>query len=371
MLRIEDTDQARKMEGAEAVIEESIKWLRIVWDEKIVQSANLDEYRKKAEELVKDGKAREDNDAIRFIIPKDGTVSWVDAVGNKKIEFKKSELEDFIILKSDGYPTYHLANVIDDHAEGITHVIRGEDWIPSTPKHILLYEAFGWGDSMPVFVHVPNIFGPDGKKLSKRRGAKSVLDFRKEGILPEALLNYLMLLGWSPKNDKEILSINEIEKEFKLENLNVSPAIFDEKKLFWMNGEYIRNSSDEEIKNKLLEFDPEVTKIQDFEKYIPAAKTRMKTLAEFVDLVKNEDNTTLSDNQKKLAQILIDKFSDLSSWEAPEIADVTFKARDEAGVSTKDIFVVLTGKSSGLPFDQKLQIQGKEETLKWLNKISA
>ena len=242
ILRLEDTDQARKVEGAEEAIKESLMWLGADWDEFVVQSDRLDEYKKYAHELVGKGLAREEEGAVRFIVDKSlGSISWVDAIGDKEIIYEAENIEDFIILKADGYPTYHLANVVDDHAMDITHVIRGEDWIPSTPKHILLYKAFGWGQ--PVFAHVPNVLGTDGKKLSKRRGAKSVLNFRDEGYLPEALLNYLMLLGWSPKDDRELLTKDDIIQNFALENVNSSPAVFDERKLQWINGEYIRKCS--------------------------------------------------------------------------------------------------------------------------------
>jgi glutamyl/glutaminyl-tRNA synthetase len=205
ILRLEDTDQSRKVEGAVEAIKESLSWLGAEWDEFVTQSERLSEYKKYAEELVKKGFATLENGAVRFIVEKSpGKISWEDAVGRKKVEYDSKDVEDFIILKADGFPTYHLANVVDDHLMEITHVIRGEDWIPSTPKHILLYNALGW--DTPVFAHVPNVMGVDGKKLSKRRGAKSALDFKKEGFLPEALLNYLMLLGWSPKNDQEILT---------------------------------------------------------------------------------------------------------------------------------------------------------------------
>ncbi|MEX2013025.1 MAG: glutamate--tRNA ligase family protein [Candidatus Levyibacteriota bacterium] len=286
ILRIEDTDQARIVEGAVGAIEESLKWLGVNWDEEIVQSALLSEYKKYAQELVSKNLAKEEEGgAIRFMVPKEGKTSWTDKVGNKTIEFENKDIEDFIILKSDGFPTYHLANIIDDHKEAITHVIRGEDWISSTPKHILLYKAFGW--ETPEFVHVPNILGPDKSKLSKRRGAKSVLDFKKEGFLPEALLNYLMLLGWSPKNDREILSKEEIIKEFSLENINVSPAVFDQRKLEWMDGEYIRKLSVSDLKSKIksqkskVQFESEKL----FDEFVKLAQTRMKTLLDFDVLV--------------------------------------------------------------------------------------
>ena len=365
ILRIEDTDQARKVEGAITAIKESLKWLGVVWDEYTVQSARLSEYKKYASFLLSKKLAREDNGAIRFVIPKDGLTSWTDQVGNKKIEFKNDDIEDFIILKGDGFPTYHLANVVDDHVQGITHVIRGEDWIPSTPKHIMLYKALGWSEQIPQFVHVPNILEAGGKKLSKRKGAKSVLDFRKDGYLSEALLNYLMLLGWSPKNDREILSREEIEKEFKLENINTSPAIFDERKLLWMNGEYIRQSQISNLKSQILEFDPDVSKIPDFEKYIPLAQTRMKTLADFRGLVETE-KTALYQDQKELAEGLINAYRNLDEWNQASISGATIAVRDQTGLSTRDVYTILTGKPQGLPFEQKLEIQGRSETINQL-----
>jgi glutamyl-tRNA synthetase len=364
MLRIEDTDQQRKVEGAEEQIKESLEWLGVNWDEFVVQSQRLGEYKKYAEKLLTEGKAKEDNGAIRFIVSKEGKTEWNDAIGQKVISFENIDIEDFIILKKDGYPTYHLASIVDDHMMNITHVIRGEDWISSTPKHIMLYKALGW--EVPIFAHVPNVFGTDGKKLSKRRGAKSALDYRKEGILSEALLNYLMLLGWSPKNDHEIFEKEEIEKEFTLENINSSPAIFDEKKLLWVNGEHIRLLTTESLKEKLLEFDPALSEMENFTKYIPLAQTRMKTLSEFKDMVEDVYGIELSDKQRQLAHFLLDKYKSISNWNAQEILQASFAARDMSGAKTQDLYLVLTGKIQGLPFAEKLEIEGKDATIKKL-----
>lgn len=368
VLRIEDTDQARKVEGAIEAIEESLKWLGIDWDERYIQSEKLLEYKKFAEELTLKGLARKDEGAIRFIVPKEGSISWEDKVGNKTIEFQNSDVEDFIILKSDGFPTYHFANVIDDHAINITHVIRGEDWISSTPKHILLYKAFGW--EAPFFAHLPNIMGTDGKKLSKRRGAKSVLDFKSEGYLPEAILNYLMLLGWSPKNDREILSRDEIIKAFSLEKINVAPAIFDAKKLDWMNSEYIRNLSDEELEKKLLEFDKSLGKIENMGQYVSLAKTRIKTLADFNGLIINSRPSTITPKQKTMAEKLIEAYRSID-WSPTKISTATIAVRDQLEAKTSDIYTVLTGRPSGLPFEQKAYADGKDKTIDWLREISA
>ncbi len=364
MLRIEDTDQQRKVEGAEEQIKESLEWLGVNWDEFVVQSQRLGEYKKYAEKLLTEGKAKEDNGAIRFIVSKEGKTEWNDAIGQKVISFENIDIEDFIILKKDGYPTYHLASIVDDHIMNITHVIRGEDWISSTPKHIMLYKALGW--EVPIFAHVPNVFGTDGKKLSKRRGAKSALDYRKEGILSEALLNYLMLLGWSPKNDHEIFEKEEIEKEFTLENINSSPAIFDEKKLLWINGEHIRLLTTESLKEKLLEFDPTLSEMENFTKYVPLAQTRMKTLAEFKDMVEDVHGVELSDKQRQLAHFLLDKYKSISNWNVQEILQASFAARDMSGAKTQDLYMVLTGKTQGLPFAEKLEIEGKDATIKKL-----
>lgn len=366
ILRIEDTDQARKVEGAVEQIQESLKWLGVSWDSLVTQSERLDKYKQYAQQLVTAGKAREEDGAVRFIVNKEGKTSWTDAVGSKNISFENKDVEDFIILKKDGYPTYHLANVIDDHLMEITHVIRGDDWVSSTPKHLMLYSAFSW--EPPVFAHVPNIFGTDGKKLSKRRGAKSALDYKHEGYLSEALFNYLMLLGWSPKDDREILTRSEIEKEFKLENINVAPAVFDEKKLLWMNGEYIRKCPISNLKYQILEFDPTISQIPDFEKYIPLAQTRMKILSDFRALVENDDHYTLSQEQKELAAELYTVCSNLETWKTEEIMKASFEVRDKSDSSTKDLYVVFTGKPQGLPLFEKLEIEGKDATLERLKK---
>ena len=365
ILRNEDTDQARKVEGALEANLESLKWLGISWDELVTQSERLAHYKKYADQLVSEGKAKPEEGAIRFIVPTTGKTSWVDIVGNKEISFENKDIEDFIILKKDGFPTYHLANVVDDHLMEISHVIRGDDWIPSAPKHIMLYKAFVW--TPPVFAHVPNILGTDGKKLSKRRGAKSALDYKKEGIISEALLNYLMLLGWTPKNDKEIVSSEEVQKEFKLENIHTAPAVFDEKKLLWMNGEYIRQFEISNLKFKILEFDPKISSINNFEQYLQLAQTRMKTLADFKELVENKD-VDLTEKQKELARLLLEKYSDLQDWSKDEILKASFEIRDQLSASTKDLYIVLTGKPQGLPLAEKLELEGKEKTLEFLKK---
>ncbi len=372
ILRIEDTDQARKVEGAEEAIKESLTWLGIEWDGDIIhQSEHLEDYKKYAQELVSKNLAKEEDGAIRFIVPKDGKTSWTDKVGNKLIEFENKDIEDFIILKTDGFPTYHLANVVDDNKQEITHVIRGEDWISSTPKHILLYKAFGW--ETPEFVHVPNILGPDKSKLSKRRGAKSVLDFKNEGFLPEALLNYLMLLGWSPKNDREILGKEDFVKEFSLENINVSPAIFDQRKLEWMNGVYIRQLSVDDLKSKVksqkskVQFESEKL----FDEFTSLAQTRMKTLLDFEALISPFSSTVqtieLSTEEKKTSERLRTKLSAIEQWNNEAILSIFKEVTQEENIKMGIIYKVFTGKETGLPLPESLEILGREKTLKLLS----
>ncbi len=365
ILRNEDTDQVRKVEGALEATLDSFRWLGVEWDDLVTQSERLDHYKKYAEQLVNEGKAREEDGAIRFIVSKNGTTKWNDLIGDKEISFENSAIEDFIILKKDGFPTYHLANVVDDHMMEISHVIRGEDWIPSTPKHIMLYESFGW--QHPVFVHVPNVMGIDNKKLSKRRGAKSVLDFRNEGILSEALLNYLMLLGWTPKNDKEILSKEEIEKEFRLEDVHVSPAVFDERKLGWMNGEYIRSFDNEELLKRLTDFDNSISNFDSdlIKKLIEPAKTRMKSLGDFKQMVE----PFFEKNQKgeeKIRDYLYNSLSDIKDWNKETIIEKLKQVVNSKGVRFQDIYEAVIGARQGLPLGDVFEILGKDRTLSLL-----
>lgn len=372
ILRIEDTDQARKIEGAIEAIKESLSWLGAQWDEFVIQSERLDDYKKFAEELVAKGLAREENGAIRFEVRSENgqKIAWTDLIGNKEVSFDADNIEDFIILKADGFPTYHLANVIDDHLMGITHVIRGEDWIPSTPKHLLLYQAFGW--TPPMFAHVPNVLGTDGKKLSKRKGAKSVMDYRSEGYLPEALLNYLMLLGWSPKDDREILSIDEISKEFTLESVNSAPSIFDERKLQWMNGEYIRTLSVDQLIEKLREFDGEfINKLEgmDLSGIVAIAQTRIKTLKEFKDAVSRflePNEIELTSEEKELQEMLLGGLGSIETWEKQAILDYLMSEFIQKGIKFPKLYKVTIGVESGLPLADFFEILGKEKTLSLL-----
>lgn len=316
ILRIEDTDRERYQPETIPVIMDGLRWLGMGWDEgpsqeglerpgvenpgsyavggargPYIQSERLDLYRQVAEELIEQGWAYrcnctperlarvrerqraagehimydrhcrdlavpvspEEPHVIRLKVPREGETVVQDAIFGD-VNFDNELIDDQILLKSDGFPTYHLAVVVDDHHMRITHVIRGDEWISSTPKRILIYRAMGW--ELPTYCHVPLVNGPDGKPLSKRHGAVSVSEFRKEGYLPEALFNFLALLGWAPGEgeEQEIFSREELIERFDLFRVNKSPATFSYEKLDWMNGVYIRSLSEEELVERLLPF---------------------------------------------------------------------------------------------------------------------
>lgn len=288
ILRIEDTDRSRFVEDALKEIYDSLSWLGITWDEgpsaggelgPYIQSERLDIYKDHAERLIRSGHAyrcfcsserltrlrteqekqktklgydrccrslsKEEVESrlasgmpsvVRFKIPDGRSIKFIDNIRGG-IEYQSDVLDDFVLLKTDGFPTYHLANVVDDHLMRISHVLRGDEWIASTPRHVLLYEAFGW--TPPQFAHLPIILSADGGKLSKRKGAASVMDYKREGYLPEALFNFLALLGWAPGDDREKMTLSELASSFSLEQISPKASVFDEKKLEWMNGLYM------------------------------------------------------------------------------------------------------------------------------------
>jgi glutamyl-tRNA synthetase len=294
ILRIEDTDRGRYVEGAMQEIFESLRWMGLNWDEgpevggscgPYLQSERTALYQEHAKKLIAAGHAyrcfctadrltalrteqeknklplgydrkcrdlpHAENDAllasgaphvVRLRIPAGRKVVFSDRIRGP-IEYESDLLDDIVLIKSDGFPTYHMANVVDDHFMGITHVMRGDEWIASTPRHVLLYEAFGW--TPPVFAHLPIILAEDGKKLSKRKGAASVMDYKRAGYLPEALFNFLALLGWSlgEGDEREKMSVDDLVKAFSMDHISAKAAVFDEKKLEWMNGLYMTERS--------------------------------------------------------------------------------------------------------------------------------
>lgn len=299
ILRIEDTDRARYVADAVEFIEKTLAAAKIIPDEgphhggnfgPYVQSERMEIYKKYAEELVEKNFAyyeeSESGVAIRQKMPKTGETTFFDVLhGN--ITIANAELEDQILLKSDGLPTYNFANVIDDHLMEVSHIIRGTEFITSTPKHVLLYQYFGW--EIPTFVHLAPVMGKgeDGtvSKLSKRHGATSFNDLIELGYLPEAITNYVALLGWNPKSNQEIFSMQELIEKFSLEGLSKSPAVFDYDKLDWMSGEYFKAMSDEDFASVAEKYFAEIP--ADKKVYLASLiKTRVAKLSEIPDMIK-------------------------------------------------------------------------------------
>jgi glutamyl-tRNA synthetase len=248
-LRIENTDVNREVVEATEQIQQSLRWLGLDWDGPVTfQLDRMDRAQEEARRLVVEGKAYEDESAIRFRMPDEGTTSWDDVVLGR-IEVPNETIEDVVILRSDGRPTYNFASPVEDWLDEITHVIRGPDHISNTPKQIRILE--GLGAPLPVYAHVPNVNGGDGRKLSKRHGAVTAEEFRAKGYLPEALVNFLALLGWSYDDRTTIMSRDELVERFMLERVGSSPAAFDYEKLEWMNGIYLRALAPEEYADRL------------------------------------------------------------------------------------------------------------------------
>ncbi len=249
-LRIENTDTSREVAEATGQIQESLRWLGIDWDGPVTfQLDRMDEVRTYAERLVAEDKAYLDEGAIRFRMPEEGTVGWDDAIRGR-IEFENEQLADLVIVRSDGRPTYNFASPVEDMLDGITHVIRGNDHVSNTPTQINILTALG--AELPVYAHAPDVNGSDGRKLSKRHGAVSIDAFREDGYLPEALMNFLALLGWSYDDKTTIMHPNELVERFSLDRVGPSPSTFDYEKLDWMNGVYLRELAPEEYASRLL-----------------------------------------------------------------------------------------------------------------------
>jgi glutamyl-tRNA synthetase len=249
-LRIENTDTSREVAEAVDQIQDSLRWLGLDWDgPHTFQLDRMEDCRKVADRLLADGTAYEDEGAIRFRMPDEGVTAWDDVVRGR-IEYPNEKLEDVVIVRSDGRPTYNFASPMEDVWDGITHVIRGDDHIPNTPKQLNIIRAVG--AEIPVYAHVPMIFGMDGKKLSKRHGAQAVEEFRTAGYLPETMLNFLALLGWAPDGETTLMGRDELVERFSLERVSPSPSQFDYQKLDWMNGVYLRELPPAEFAHRLL-----------------------------------------------------------------------------------------------------------------------
>ncbi len=374
-LRIEDTDRTRLVPGSVEDIIETLKWLGLDFDGEITfQSKRKKIYGEHAKKLVEQGKAYEQDGAIWFKTQKSGKTTTFDLVGKRDIEFINLTQADFVILKSDGFPTYHLAHVVDDHLMETSPVIRGAEWISSIPKHVQLFEGFGW--DIPQYAHLPIILGPDKSKLSKRHGAKAAGEFRKDGFLPEALLNYMALLGWTPK-DKEILSLGEMVSAFDLSDVHIANPVFDMTKLEWMNGEYIRKMSNEELTNRLQEFLVDHPAKSRIAVVVPLIKERIKKLSDFIPLTdflweKPEyeraefEKLKIGSVSESLAKISEELEKMQKPWSS-EIFEKTFrKLAEDLKLSATQMFqlirIAISGQTVTPPLFESIQILGEKET---------
>lgn len=391
LLRIEDTDQQRSTEAATQAILDSMKWLGLEWDEgPYFQSQRLSIYKQNAEKLVSNGKAFYDTDAegrkaIRFRM-QDGVTEINDLI-HGTITFDTSLIEDFVILKADGFPTYNFACVVDDAEMGITHIIRGDDHISNTPKQIALYQAFGF--KLPEFAHIPMILGEDGSRLSKRHGATSVTEYRDKGYLPHALVNFLALLGWSPGNDQEIISITEMIEKFTLKRANKTSAQFNNTKLDWMNGQYIKNTPVELLTAEVKRF---------FEKsgnatveipgewltnLVKLYHERFKTFQDllnqtrffFTDMIEYDQAAADKFLRKEGISALLKEvhlsISQVDTFDKKTLEGSLRALTERLGVGfsklAQPIRVAITGKSVSAGIFETMELLGKEKTLKRLD----
>jgi glutamyl-tRNA synthetase len=389
LLRIEDTDKVRSSKEFLDEILEDLKWLGIDWDgEPLHQSQRFDVYREKAEEILAKGKAYREGEAIIFKVEK-GRQLEVDDLIHGKIAVNTDDIKDQVMIKSDGSPTYNFSCVVDDTYMQITHILRGDDHISNTPKQILFYEALEL--TPPKFGHMPLILGQDGAKLSKRHGGVSVEEYRKEGFLPEALANYLILLGWFPGEEREVLSLAEAVKLFEISNMSDVQAKFDIQKLRWLNGEYLMKAKTENllplIKDQLLTAGFDVSRVTDdsLSRLVDLYKIRIKTLSELGDLadwffkddfaVDEEGKQKYLDKEanKDNVRIFADRLEGLEDFSHDNIEKICREIIEEKEIKAGDIIhptrVSVSGKTKGAGLFEIMELLGKEVVLKRMRGI--
>jgi glutamyl-tRNA synthetase len=429
LLRIEDTDQKRLDEKSVDVIKEALRWLEIVpenIDEPMVQSTRLKIYQKAAFELIEkdaayictcskerledlrreqtakgqplgyDGCCRKkkfhlpadkpadlpENAVIRMKLPENEIIEFEDLVRGK-ISVSTKDLDDSILLKSDGFPTYHLAAIIDDHEMDITHVIRAEEWLPSTPKHIFLHRAFGW--EPPKFAHLPVILGPNKGKLSKRDGATGILEYRKLGYLPDALINFMVLLGWNPKTEEEFFTLSDLEKKFDISQVNKAAAVFDINKLNHFNSYYLQKKSPGELKKALADFETADLKNAEAELLGRGGYSTLKEMSEYIVKLRQTPEypkemlvfkkSTPEATQKGLKAALetLQKVGD-ADWNLESLQKALADAVSEQNLSNGDVFwpvrVALSGAEKSPSPVELLLALGKEESIKRIESVS-
>jgi glutamyl-tRNA synthetase len=377
-LRIENTDTSREVAESVEQIQRSLSWLGIDWDGPVTfQLDAMPRARELADQLVAEGKAYEDDGAIRFRMPEDGVTAWDDVVLGH-IEFPNKELEDTVILRSDGRPTYNFASPVEDVHDRITHVLRGPDHVANTPKQINILQALG--ADLPIYGHVPNVNGEDGKKLSKRHGATTVEDFRRDGYLPAALVNHLALLGWSYDDKTTIMSRRELVERFTLDRIGASPATFDYKKLDWMNGVYLRDLQPDEYALDLLRWLHEQGIEWPDERVratVPIVQEKIEKFSAYPDFVRFlfEPIEPPAGLDGELLRAAHDQLAAVEPWEASAIDEALRALADELGQKPRQAFapirLAVTGSKISPGLFESLELLGKEESLKRLSAAAA
>jgi glutamyl-tRNA synthetase len=378
LLRIENTDTSREVEEAVDQIKNSLIWLGIDWDGDVkFQLDTADTARALAQQLLSEGKAYEDEGAIRFRQPEEGIVSWNDVVRGE-IEFKNELLPDLVIVRSDGRPTYNFISPVDDITDGITHVIRGEDHVSNTPSQINILRALG--ADLPTYAHVPNINGADGRKLSKRRNAVALDDFRNEGYLPAALFNFLALLGWSYDDKTTIMSRRELLERFSLERVVPSPATFDYQKLDWMNGMYLRDLQPDEYAHDLIRWLREQGIDWPDERVratAPIVQEKIEKFSQYPEFVRFlfEPIEPPAGLDATILRAAHDRLASVEPWEASVIDEALRALADELGQKPRQAFqpirLAVTGAKISPGLFESLELLGRDESLKRLNAAAA
>jgi glutamyl-tRNA synthetase len=369
LLRIENTDTSREVAEATQQIQDSLRWVGIDWDGPVkFQLDTADHARALAQELLSQGHAYEDEGAIRFRQPKEGVVSWVDAVRGH-IEFKNELLADLVIVRSDGRPTYNFVSPVDDIVDGITHVIRAEDHVSNTPSQINILRALG--ADLPVYAHLPNINGNDGKKLSKRRNDVSVDWFRAEGYYPAALMNFLALLGWSYDDKTTIMSRHELIERFSLQRVVSSPAVFDYQKLDWMNGMYLRALQPEEYAHflcKWLEEQGIDWPVERINATVPLVQEKIEKFSQYPDFVRFLFEPVSADGaDPEICHAAAERLRAVDHWDAATIEETLRALADELGRKPREAFqpirLAITGSKVSPGLFESIELLGRDESL--------
>jgi glutamyl-tRNA synthetase len=374
LLRIENTDTAREVAEAVEQIQETLQWLGLGWDgEPTFQLDRMDDCRRVAEQLVAEGKAYEDDGAIRFRMPDEGTTGFDDVVRGR-IEIPNEKLEDVVLVRSDGRPTYNFASPMEDVWDGITHVIRGDDHISNTPKQIQIIRAVG--ADVPTYAHVPMVFGMDGKKLSKRHGAVAAEDFRDDGYLSDTIVNFIALLGWAPDGETTIMSRAELVERFDLARVSPSPAQFDYAKLEWMNGVYLRALPEDAFAHALIrwlgehgyEWDAEVVR-----KAAPLVQEKIAKLSEFpsfAGFLFHDVEPADLDGGAEVVAAARDALADLEPFTAESIEAALRGVLDRLGLKPRQGFqpirLAVTGSKVSPGLFESIELLGRETTLRRL-----